>query len=208
MQEWRSSACKENAVVALHMNDRRLRAEFVAFLPELRRVLRAKFRHLDAEARGESISEAIAFAFGVWLSAKRRAKAVGVYSLCSFAALLVKSGRKFAGERQTDILSEAGRVMGKVPPVARFGFGERLDDLLLEDRRNGWPVPDRVAFKLDWAAYLDRQPRRTRQIIDLLGQGHLRKEAAAALRITPPAVSMRMNNAYRAWQNFGGEAAC
>ncbi|MCH8805239.1 MAG: hypothetical protein IH986_04040, partial [Planctomycetes bacterium] len=77
-------------MVALQENDRWLRAEFVAFLPELRRVLRAKFRHLDAEARGECVTEAIALAFGVWLSAKRRAKAVGVYSLCNFAALLVK----------------------------------------------------------------------------------------------------------------------
>ena len=82
-----------------------------------------------------------------------------------------------------------------------------LDDLLA-NRREKWPVSDRVAFKLDWAAYLDRQPRRTRQIIEMLGQGHLRKEAAAALRITPPAVSMRMNNAYRAWQSFCREAAC
>ncbi|MCH8808056.1 MAG: hypothetical protein IH986_18470 [Planctomycetes bacterium] len=120
----------------------------------------------------------------------------------SFAASKVLDG-----ERQTDILSEAGRALGKVPPVARFGFADRLDDLLLEDRRNGWPVPDRVAFKLDWAAYLDRQPKRTRHIIEMLGQGHLRKDAAAALRITPPAVSMRMNNAYRAWQSFCGEAA-
>ena len=194
-------------MVALQENDRRLRAEFVAFLPELRRVLGAKFRHLDAEARGEYVSEAIALAFGVWLSAKRRGKDVGVYSLCSFAALLVKSGRKFAGERETDVLSEAGRVMRRVPPVFYLGTGRALNDLMLEDRRSRWSVPDRVAFKLDWTAYLDRQPRRTRQIIEMLGQGYLRKEAAAALRITPPAVTLRMNNAYRDWRSFCGEAA-
>lgn len=194
-------------MVAQRQHDRSLRAEFVRFLPELKRVLRAKFRHLEAEARSESVSEAIAFAFGLWLSAKRRGKDAGVFSIGSFAALLVKSGRKFAGERKTDAFSESGRVTGKVPPIVFFEHIGRIHDLLLEDRRYRWSVPDRVSFKIDWAEYLGRQPKRTRQIIEMLGQGYLRKEAAAALRIAPPTVTLRMKNAYQDWRRFCGETA-
>ena len=171
-------------MVAQRQHDRSLRAEFVRFLPELKRVLRAKFRHLEAEARSESVSEAIAFAFGLWLSAKRRGKDAGVYSIGSFAALLVKSGRKFAGERKTDAFSESGRVTGKVPPIVFFEHTGRMHDLLLEDRRYSWAGPDRASFKIDRAEYLDRQPKRTRQIIEMCFAPNATKYQRAAHKPT------------------------
>lgn len=183
------------------VRDRELRAEFVRFFPELRRVLIAKFRGREPTDRAESVSEAIAFAFALWLSAKRRQKDVGVYSIANYAERLVKSGRRFAGSNSRDAMNR------RCPHGTIAESDGRVRDLMLEDRRWRWTVLDRVAFKLDWTTFLGRLPHRTRRIVELLGEGYQRREAARRLRISPPTVTARMHAARRAWQVFQGEPA-
>lgn len=48
------------------IDDRQLRVEFVAFLPDLKRVLRAKFRRLDPEARRECVTQRMCRAHAEW----------------------------------------------------------------------------------------------------------------------------------------------
>jgi hypothetical protein len=192
-------------VVATTIRENTLRREFLALLPELKHRLRLTFRHLRAEARGEIVSEGIAIAFAIWLSARRRHRPINIISLSRYAAATVGCGRRLAGTRSTDVLSECARCKGRVPTVYYLGAGDLMLqghhlDPILRDRWSHWPVPDRVAFKLDFGDYVSRQPQRTRRIIDLLAQGYRRCEAATLLGVSSAAVTQRMDRAWQAWQ--------
>lgn len=187
------------------IDDRQLRVEFVAFLPDLKRVLRAKFRRLHPEARSERVSEAIAFAFGTWLTARRRGRDVNVYSLSHFAALAVSAGRRFAGGSWTNTRFAVGKRTRNASWAVSLDPQRRFADWLLEDRHCRWPVLDRVAFKLDWATFVSGQTHRTRRIIALLSQGYRRSEAAHLLGISRPCVTQRMCRAHAEWERFQDE---
>jgi hypothetical protein len=70
-------------------------------------------------------------------------------------------------------------------------------ETLLHDRRT--PVPDQVAFRLDWSAFLAQQPNRACQAISLLAEGYKRCKvpASESFRLT-----QRMNRAWRDWIVF------
>jgi hypothetical protein len=196
---------KEIVVVSTTIRENTLRREFLALLPELKHRLRLTFRHLRAEARAECVTEGIAIAFAMWLSARRRHRPVNIISLSRYTIAAVRSGRKLAGTSSTDVLSECARCKGRVPAAYHLGAGDLLLqghhlDPILRDRWSHWPVPDRVAFKLDFRDYVSRQPHRTRQIIDLLAQGYRRCEAATLLGVSSAAVTHRMVLAWQAWQ--------
>jgi DNA-directed RNA polymerase specialized sigma24 family protein len=192
-------------VATTTIRENTLRREFLALLPELKRRLRLTFRRLRAEARAECVTEGIAIAFAMWLSARRRHRPVNIISLSRYTIAAVRSGRKLAGTSSTDVLSECARCKGRVPTVYYLGTGNLLLegrhlDPILRDRWSHWPVPDRVAFKLDFRDYVSQQSRRPRQIIDLLAQGYRRSEAATMLGVSSAAVTQRMDRAWQAWQ--------
>jgi hypothetical protein len=183
-------------------HDRRVRAEFLSFLPQLKRVFRAKFRRQRCHDRHDSISEAIAFGFAMWLSLRAKGKRVGPYALARYAALTVQAGRRFAGYTSHDCFSQAVRPrllhMGALDPA-------HLESLLAQ-RRSRWPVLEHVRFKLDWLDFLKGQPQPTQWAIEGLSRGYRRCEVARMLGISPSSVTAWMERAYQAWCRYDGLA--
>jgi hypothetical protein len=134
--------------------------------------------------------------------------------LATYAVWHVKDGRHVGGgrDRTCDALSRraARRWRFKVHPLP--GMKEYTYDCLspadhpvwrralLEDHRT--PIPDQVAFRVDWSMFLARQTNRTRQIIAMLAAGHRRCEVAETFGVTSPALTQRMNRLRREWMTF------
>jgi hypothetical protein len=76
--------------------------------------------------------------------------------------------------------------------------------VLLADRRSA--VPDLVAFRVDWSAFLAGQADRTRTAMSMLAEGYRRSEVADRLGVTRPAITQRMNKAQREWERFQDDA--
>ena len=183
-------------------HDRAARAEFLSFLPQLKRVFHAKFRRQRYHDRRDSVSEAIAFGFTIWLSLRARGKLVGPYALARYAALTVRAGRRFAGYTSRDCYSQAGDRHAR-PRLLHLGVADpaHLESLLVQ-RRSRWPVLEHVRFKLDWLDLLKDQPQRIQWAIEGLSRGYRRREVARMLGISPSSVTAWMERAYRAWCRY------
>ncbi len=178
-----------------------LRHAFIQLLPDLRRLLGHYFRYEKPEQRSESASEAIAFAFAMFKSAFEAGKQVDVRPLARYAALTVKSGARFSGTRRLDATNCQTRG-GQ--GVRRCSSLEETPESVVTDRKGHWPVSDQVAFRMDWTAFANRCSRKERLIMNRLAAGYRRNEVAEELDVTPPAITLRMNQLHRRWCAFRG----
>src|SRR5260370_11202311 len=106
----------------------------------------------------------------------------------AFAALVaraVASGRRLSGmEKANDVMSSRahfrGVIVERLPSSTRNSFeallmpgGQKLQDALEERLRDNTftPVPDQVAFRIDWPAFYATLPDRDRKLADFLAQG-------------------------------------
>ncbi len=178
---------------------------FLAMLPEIEGRLRQAFRHLDSEAREESVREGIAkslFAY-VRLHEQGRAEVATSSSLAWYSSRQVKRGRP-----------AAGRMNGKEPlsRYAQLGNGiqvERLDgkwiDALVEDKRA--PVADQVAAKMDVGAWFGSLSRRMKQIAKDLAFGCSTSEVARKHGVTAGRISQLRRSLEESWAAYQQEAA-
>src|SRR5262249_55481267 len=89
-----------------------------------------------------------------------------VSALATFAARAVNSGRRVCGhERKKEALSPVaqrlqGFAVGKLPDFSTLD-GNPLEDALVENTVS--PVPDQVAFRLDFPAWLATLSHRNRE---------------------------------------------
>jgi hypothetical protein len=178
-----------------------IRQGFVRRLPHLRRLLWCSFRYEKPEQCSESVSEAIAFAFKIYKSAREFGKDVDVRPLARFAALHVKSGARFAGTHRLDATNSRTR---NGPRAIQCRPLTGALESVLPDRRGHWPVSDQVAFRMDWSAFMSRCSRKDRLAVDLLAAGYRKNEVARRMKVTPSAVTQRTNQLRNRWQAFQG----
>ncbi len=185
--------------------DRQLRTEFIAFFPDLKRILQKNFRNLRSEARSEAVTEAIGIAFLMWLNARRRNRPATKWSIARYAAMAVRDGRSLAGRKIDDVLGSGGRNRHRRPDVYRLDHltGDVLDEMLIDRRSRA--AADTAGFRIDWDDFVEQQPRQTKKVMDMLALGFRRYEVAQAMGTSRPAISQRMYRTKRAWQTFCGE---
>ena len=180
-----------------------IRQDFMQLFPELVRLLRWIFRHENPDHRSESVSEAIAFSFYIYKTARENGKQVHVCPLARCASLHVLSGERLAGTNRKDVASRHGRRAKAGKMMTPFSMlPPESTEHLLPDRKSHWPVPDQAAFRIDWSEFTSRCSRRDRFIMDMLVAGYRRNEVARRLRITPPAITQRMQAVRNRWQAF------
>jgi hypothetical protein len=185
-------------------NDANWQPIFVAMLPEIEQRLRRAFRHLDADAREDSVEEGVVHALLSYsrLHDQGRTGQVSPSTLAWYAALQVKRGRPVAG-----------RMNGK-EPLSRYGQlgnGIRVDqtqgqwiETLVEDKRAS--VADQVAAKLDVGAWFATLTRTTRQIAKDLAFGCSTSEVAKKYGVTPGRISQLRRTLEESWVAFQREA--
>ncbi|MEX2305999.1 MAG: hypothetical protein WD738_00290 [Pirellulales bacterium] len=182
---------------------------FAEMLPRIERLLKHVFAHLDPENREEAIQNAIVICLVSYarLHARGRAKVVSASNLVWYAVLQVKSGRVAGGHLNgRDPLSLYAQLRRGIKVQRLHTYNAKSDawiDTIVEDKRA--PIPDVVATKLDFLAWLATLCRRTRKIACDLAKGYSTAETAGKYRVSPSRISQMRRELEKSWSEFQHE---
>jgi hypothetical protein len=193
---------------------------FLAELPRFTDVIRFNTRRWPAGRRREARDDMLAACWHAWVGLARRGKdpaAVGPTGIAANAIRYVRGGRKLGcgavGRAAIDIYDPRARRRGGSCIVgldAADGEGGPADSegwrqWLACDHRTS--PADEAAFRIDFAAWLDRLPPRKRRLAELLAEGHGTGVVARIFGVTPGAISQMRGRLAASWGEFQGEPA-
>jgi hypothetical protein len=191
-----------------------LHAAFCArVLPAVERHARFAFRHLKCPvAQEDAIQETIGLSWKWFRRLTLLGKDATAFptALAGFAARAVKSGRKVCGqERAKDAMSPTaqrrfGFAVGKLPDFSTLN-GNPLEEALQENTVS--PVPDQVAFRLDFPAWLCGLSHRNRDIAEAMALGHGTKHLSRRFGLSEGRVSQLRGQFCDSWRRFHNEVA-
>jgi hypothetical protein len=188
-----------------------LHIKFLAILPRIEAHARFAFRHSPCpDHRADAVAEVVAVCW-MWfcgLARRRRDAAEFAATLASFASRHVKSGRRLNGqENSKDALSPTARrrrgfeVVRLADGDARHGAPWR--EALADNRHS--PIPEQVAFRQDFPAWLATLSERDRKIIEDLTLGHCTIDVARQYGISAGRVSQLRQQFHDGWALFCDE---
>lgn len=190
-----------------------LHARFQIILPRIELHARIYFRHLPVGPnRDDAIAETVGLAWRWYVRLIERGKDPHLFpsALATYAARAVKSGRRVCGqERAKDALSPLaqqrhGFAVGKLPDHEMLSENP-LCDALADNTFS--PVPEQVAFRLDFPAWLETYDDRNRQVIHDLLRGERTLEVARRHSLSPGRISQMRRLFHQNWIQFHGEPA-
>ena len=185
---------------------------FLSVLPRVHRHAAIVFRGVRCPQRREdAVAEAVAVAWSWYRQLAYRGKDARLFpgALASLAARHVRSGRRLCGqEAGQDALSPTaqarhGFAVGKLPDFSTLN-GNPLDEALHENTRS--PVPEQVAFRLDFPAWLLSLSQRDRRVVEDLMLGERTLDVAEKHGLSPGRVSQLRREFLEGWRLFCGEA--
>lgn len=187
-------------------------AGFLDVLPAVKTHAMIRFRRLTPERREDAVQETIAAACVAYqlLAAQGRLHVLSPGSLATFSVLRVTDGRHVGGRR--DAARDALSPRAQRRHDFRATSYEVLDEEMGEWREEAiagrrYPVPDAVAFRLDFARWLGTLSRRDRRVVAALGRGERTMDVAARLGISEARVSQLRRKYERQWALFQGESS-
>ena len=200
-----------------------VQASFLQVLGRIEGHARLTFRHLRCRSsQDDHVAEAVALAWQWFLRLAQRGRDGSQFplALAALAARAARSGRRLCGqERAREVLSPLAQrrlgfhvepLAGSLAPYERLygdphgqGHLDALEERLRDNSRT--PVPEQVAFRLDWPRFLATLSRRDGDLLALLGLGHLAWEAAQAFGLSPGRVTQLRQSWCSAWRSFLGE---
>ncbi len=199
---------------------------FLKILPKLQLHGRIFFRHIKCrQSRDEAIAEMVAVAWKWFVGLSHRGKDVSNFpvTFCRFAGFAVKSGRRLCGqEKPKDVMSPvAQKLRGfrveALPMSSRTSHenlyatvhGQREHDVFEERLQDNTmtPVPDQVAFRLDFAEWLKTWTERDRRIISDMMKGERTFDLSRKYGCSPSRISQKRQQFKEEWDRFCGEAA-
>jgi hypothetical protein len=190
-------------------------------LPTIERTARYQFRYIRCpNHRAECVAETCALAWKWFVRLYGRGKDAGhfVAVFARFASRAVKCGRRATGQESSrDVMSRAaqqrhGFQVSSLGSSVCWSHGrlygapqgqEMLDSL--EERLHSntqTPIPDQVAFRMDWPRFFHRLSRRDRQLATFLSLGNSAKAAADKFGVSPGRVTQLRQSWCRAWREF------
>ena len=182
---------------------------FMAMLPAIRRRASLAFRDESNDQREELIQEVVCNALFAFKRLYDKGKVDLAYPtvLALYAIRQVRDGRQVAGRRNID------DVMSRHAQQRRGIKVERLDrfqkrrgewiEAVIEDRRTS--IPDQVAFRIDFPAWLSYRSTREREIIEMLSLGYTTNETARRFRINTTRISQLRRKFQRDWLVYQGD---
>jgi hypothetical protein len=193
------------------------RAAFLGLVPTIERRVRFALRHRDAVDREEGVAECVATAFAAQARLAARGRdAVREFpeALVGYAVLSAKAGRLLGKTSSTDVLAALARrrrgfrVESLSCLAARETKGRsdrlgRFDDRLQDNTRTA--VPEQVAFRIDFPAFLRRLSPRDRALVEFLALGHSGRAAAGRFGLTAGRVSQLRRIWLDRWQQSQGD---
>lgn len=198
-----------------------LEAAFRSILPIVERHAKIYFRHVKCmDRKGDLVAEAVALSWKWFLALARRGKDATAFptTLATYAARAVCCGRRLCGTLPAkDVMSvRAQRRFGfcveSLPASTRTSVenlhsvvhGQRELDAMEERLRDNTqtPVPDQVAFRADFPAWLRTLTERDRWIIQDMMRNERTKDLARKYRLTCGRISQMRRAFHEDWERF------
>lgn len=205
-------------------SDNSLHARFQALLPRIERHGEVYFRLVKCPVqKADYIAEMVAL---VWkwimrLAEKGKDGFQFPMALARFAAQAVKSGRRVCGqERAKDAMSASaqqkhGFKVESLPISTRVAWdrlysavgGQRLTDTWEERLRDNTvtPVPDQVAFRIDFPSWLQTLTARERRIIRAMAQNERTKDLSRQFELSQGRISQLRREFMEDWHRYCGD---
>jgi hypothetical protein len=189
----------------------RLHETFVgSVLPRVEAHGRVYFRQIRCRhCKDDLLAEMAALTWRWFVCLVRRGRDVlqFVSALATYAARAISSGRRVCGqERARDAMSPSaqrkrGFVVGSLPDdtLPDNAFAEILHDNTVS------PVPDQVAFRIDFPAWRRTRSERDRRVIDRMMAGESTAVLARLFGISAARISQMRREFHQDWQSFCGE---
>ena len=190
---------------------RRWHKVFLGMMPQIVHYAKFAFRHLKPEARAEAVQEVVCNAVKAFARLVQLNKADVAYPtvLARYGVRQARDGRKVGGSLNVkDVLSKYCQDRKDVTVERLDCFDEQdghWQEAVIEDTRNA-PVPEIVAFRLDFADWLNSLKRRDRRIAEFLSLGNRTSEAARKFKVSEGRVSQLRRELAESWKQFVGDA--
>ena len=150
--------------------------EFVLIIPVIREHARFSFRKKNPEEKEELIEECLANAFRAYTRLIELGKQDMIYPtvLAKFAVKQVISGRRVGGSLNSDdILSRYAQLRRDITikRLDRYDPEEKIwKEAVVEDTET--PIPEQVAFRVDFPAWLQLYQPSKRRVAEALALGY------------------------------------
>jgi hypothetical protein len=185
-----------------------LQEGFLAILPRIETHGQVSFRYLKCpHKKADAVQEMVAVSWMWYARATESGKDVHAFAsaLASYAARHVRSGRRLCGQdRAKDALSPLAQsrhgFTTSLLPQGSSLKGNALDEALHDNTRSA--VPDQVAFRLDFPAWLGTLSERDRRVCEDLMLGERTNEVAGRYGLTAGRVSQLRRQFLEGWRRF------
>jgi hypothetical protein len=185
-------------------------ARFLEMLPRIRRQAAYYLRHLSKKDRADAIQEVVASAFVSYVRLIERGKADLAYAgpLARYGACQYLHGRRVGNPMNGHDISSAYCQQKKGVSVERLDLfddpNDEWQEILVEDRHSG--PADVAATRVDFRAWLESLPVRTRHVAETLATGEATSQVARIFGCSASRVSQLRRELYDGWLLFTGEA--
>ena len=210
-------AARADSVGSLH-------AAFLTILPRIELHALVYFRGLRCPHRkDDAVAETVALAWRWFVRLVERGKDPLTFPtvLAAYAARAVKCGRRLCGQRSgKDALSSLARqrhgfAVEGLPHSVRAAHDERYGVASGQRRQDAWeerlrdntqtPVPEQVAFRLDFPAWLDSLTPRERRLVAEMANSERTLDLSRRFDVSPARISQLRRELHAGWRRFLGD---
>ena len=184
--------------------------QFLQMIPAITRYARLAFRNLQPQDREEATSEVLCNAFCAFRRLTRLGKQHLAFAtpLARFAVAHFRAGRRVGSKlNSNDVASIVNQRQHRFSLRSlQAGLSEEgvWIEILADNKLT--PVPDQVAFRIDFPAWLRVLNRCDRALAKFLALGNSATEAARHFGVSGARVSQVRSKLRGSWQEFQGEA--
>ena len=182
-------------------------AGYEQLLPAIKRAAGRALAHMAGEEYDDAFAEVLAQTCLAYRSLFEQGKEDLAYpaALVRFAVARYRSGRRAGSSVNCrDVCSKAAQAKGKFTVVAFDPQRPEWIDEVTDSRRQ--TVPDQVAFRLDFTAWLGLLSSRNRRLAEYLALGNSTNDAAARFHVSAGRVSQLRAELNASWLIFRGSS--
>lgn len=185
--------------------------DFLSLVPTIQRHIGFAFRRVPPAFRKDVLQEALVMTFVFYrrLVDQGKQKCIFATPLARFAVGHLRDGRRvgLSRSRRDALCPFVARRQGfLIEPIDRIDSASGRWTLMSLSSSDA-PVPDQVAFRLDFPRWMSTQTRRDQRLIHALAYGDTTSEAARRFRISPARVSQLRLQFYQSWCAFQGQTS-
>ena len=185
-------------------------AKLLAMLPTVIRYAKRAVRTYDPEARQEAVQNVVANTTAAVAGLARRGKLDLAYPtvLAKFGIRQTLDHRKTGSSQNVrDILNKLCQENKGVKVERLDKFNEQEDcwkEAVVQDTRS-LPVPEVVAFRVDFKDWLKSLHPRDRKVAQYLSLGNRTADTARRFKVTPSRIAHLRRELAESWRRFVGD---